>query len=482
MTGPELNNKIEVGNTLEETEKNLIAGLNLNAFDKPKEQENKNALRELIKNTAIKTIDLDENGKPKSKTLLEIADDFTTYVEKWDGWKLTAKQKNTNGETLVTPEYIKYIIANPKDNDLAYFIQKISTLVNYKTARLYKNDDIDAKEVKEDKMFGNQTKRALDWLKTWITNTASTEVNDWKKYEWKYISEDFLLWLISGKTDDTQKNSVLEKYNLQYKENKISPLDTYEFIDPNSNNYAVEKSPGNQGTETPGTEWKVETNENTTWDAAAIKEQLKWQWLDNDEDLINQITSKNYTYDSLEYNNMYITINKWIIAIYLDNKDFEAADKLGRNEKNKEDTNRWNTLRENKIKELLVSIDDTTITDSNKKIALKSVPWVFFKNTQELKSFIRWRNALIEKFAYASFMAEPFNISEKWNIYHEDKNGEKKYLEDYIWTKYADIKYIEDYKWDSEDYKAEVKKIVAYLNNMKCRDSKISIEWMTRPY
>jgi len=72
-----------------------------------------------------------------------------------------AKGNDDNGTALETPDYIKYIIANPKENDLAYFIQKISKLVDYKTARLYTETDLDADEVKEDKMFGNQTKRAL---------------------------------------------------------------------------------------------------------------------------------------------------------------------------------------------------------------------------------------------------------------------------------------------------------------------------------
>lgn len=555
MTPPELNNQIEVGNTMEDKEKSLIDSLRLDAFNADPKKENIDEFKDILKGTNIKVIIwVDTKGKETiaEKTLLDIANDFATYVEKWAWWTLKIWETNKAN----TPQWIQYIIDNPKNNDLAYLIQKVSALIEYQTAKAYTDKELDAVDVSIDRTFGNQTKRALAGLKAWIENDKDYKtIAQWEKYTGKYLDKKFIDWVISTQNTDEEKNDAISKYNLQYKESQILPAEWYVRIDPNSNNYAVIKSGTKQEEVTPQNSWKLDKYGNTVmiitdinqlpkdwegnykrnisekkmyqitvnkivydfwsnwrakseadkqmksseeiviainnqkekkedseeiWNREEIKKQLKW--LDNDETLINQIISKNYTYDSLEYNNMYITINKWIIAIYLDKKDFEAADKLGRNEKNKEDINKWNTLRENKIKELLDSIDDTTITDNNKKIGLKSVPWVFFKNTQELKSFIRWRNALIEKFAYTSSMEEPFKMSDKWNIYHEDKNGEKKYLEDYIWNKYADIKYIEDYKWDSEDYKAEVKEIVAYLNNMKCRDSKISIEWMTRPY
>jgi hypothetical protein len=475
---------IEVGNKLEDKESELIKGLSLEAFDKDSNKENIDEMKDVLKTTEINLITSAAGVIPETKealSLWDIATEFDKYVEKGEGWKLKVK------ESMKIPEWITYIIENPTNNDLAYLVQKIAELVEYQTAREYgEKDQMDAKDVWVDKMFGNQTRRALAGLKAWIENTATTEVAEWKSYEWKYIAKSFLEWLVSGQETDEKKNTALAKYNLQYKDGKIVPLDTYTFVDPNSSNYAVIKNSGNQGTETPGSWWTVETNENTTWDVATIKEQLKWQRLDNDEELIKEIVSKNYAYDSFEYKDIYyITIKKWTIAIYLDKKDFDVADKSGKNEKNKEDITKWNTLREKKIKELLDNIDDVTITDSIGKIGLEWLPWVFFKNTPELNNFKRWRKALIEKFAYASFMDTPFKISDKWNIYWDNNSSKRLFLEDAKdnrWKKYIDIKYVEDYKWDSKEYKVEAEKIVAYLNSMNCWNYKIPIEWIARPY
>jgi len=81
MGSPELNS-IEIGNTLEEAENLLIAGLKLEAFDVDNKKENKDELKAVLKDVKIKVSDVDKNGNKKEKTLSEIADDFTTYVEK----------------------------------------------------------------------------------------------------------------------------------------------------------------------------------------------------------------------------------------------------------------------------------------------------------------------------------------------------------------------------------------------------------------
>ena len=68
------------------------------------------------------------------------------------------------------PAWIKHIIENPQNNDLAYFIQKLSALIEYQTAKAYTADELTAVEVSIDKTFGNQTRRALIGLKSWIEN------------------------------------------------------------------------------------------------------------------------------------------------------------------------------------------------------------------------------------------------------------------------------------------------------------------------
>jgi hypothetical protein len=41
-------------------------------------------------------------------------------------------------------------------------------LIAYQTAKAYTENELEAIDVKEDKAFGNQTKRALAGLKNWI--------------------------------------------------------------------------------------------------------------------------------------------------------------------------------------------------------------------------------------------------------------------------------------------------------------------------
>jgi hypothetical protein len=82
MTPPELNNNIEIGNKLENAERSLIAGLNLDTFEGSSEKDKKEKLKDVLKGTKIKVSDIDAQGKKKEKTLLEIAEDFATYVDK----------------------------------------------------------------------------------------------------------------------------------------------------------------------------------------------------------------------------------------------------------------------------------------------------------------------------------------------------------------------------------------------------------------
>jgi len=77
---------------------------------------------------------------------------------------LKLKEQNQDN----TPAWIQYIIENPQNNDLAYFIQKLSALIEYQTAKAYTADELTAVKVSLDKTFGNQTRRALMGLKSWI--------------------------------------------------------------------------------------------------------------------------------------------------------------------------------------------------------------------------------------------------------------------------------------------------------------------------
>lgn len=237
MESPQLET-IEIGNKLEKAESDVINGLKLEAFDVDKDPKNNlDALKKTLKDTTINIITSAPDATKKTtekKNLIDIATQFDQYVEKGEGWKLKVKAWK-----LDTPEWIKYILENPKNNDLAYLVQKIAELVEYKTAKKYTDDQMKIDTVKDDMVFGNQTRRALTGLKNRIENDVPIAIDDWKTYTWKYIAWSFLEWLVSDKKNDIEKNTALVKYNLQYKDGKIVPLDTYEFMDPNSSNYAV---------------------------------------------------------------------------------------------------------------------------------------------------------------------------------------------------------------------------------------------------
>ena len=254
MEAPELN-KIEVGNNIENTELSLIRDLKVDAFDVNTNKENKEEMKEALKTTTINVITSAPDVTPKTKetkTLSEIATQFDQYVTQWEWWKLKVIEEKTD-----TPAWITYIIENPLNNDLAYLIQKLSGLIAYQTAKAYTENELEAIDVKEDKAFGNQTKRALAGLKNWIESEWDyTNVAEWLTYQGEYLDKTFIDWVISAQNTEETKNAALVKYNLQYVNGAIIPKDGYEFIDPYSNNLATKQSPT---TETTTETWTTET-------------------------------------------------------------------------------------------------------------------------------------------------------------------------------------------------------------------------------
>lgn len=285
-------NKIEVGDELETTELNLIADLKLDAFNANPDIEDIDELKTVLKTAKINVITSAKDAATETKeekTLSEIATAFSTYVEKKpEGWWLQLIEANKAD----APVWIQYIIENPKNNDLAYFIQKLSALIEYQTARAYTADELNAVEVSVDKTFGNQTKRALIGLKAWIENEWDYKnVAEGQTYTGKYLNKSYVEWIVStGKTDE-EKNTVLAKYNLQYVNEQIQPKDGYEFVDPYSNNLAVVQS--------------VKKD---------VNNQLKNQ-SDNQSDNIENYQSEKVVYDN--FNEEYLT---WLESILNNNK------------------------------------------------------------------------------------------------------------------------------------------------------------------
>lgn len=269
--------EIKINKELEESA--AIDSLTLKAFDEKGEKNDEAKLK-----AALKTTEITVDGENKPLTLAKIAEEFSNFVEKGDGWKL----KLIDAKSADAPTWIKNIVENPKNNDLAFFVQKLAGLISYQTAKAYTEEETEALAVGIDKTFGNQTKRALAGLKTWIENDATTEVADGKTFEWKFVQKAFLEWLISDKKDDKEKNTILAKYNLQYVDGQIMPLDDYKFIDPNSNNYAVEK-PGDvnkeQDANTENTDTKDKEKEQGQVQGAKVENTEEVQ--DNNDTIFN---------------------------------------------------------------------------------------------------------------------------------------------------------------------------------------------------
>ena len=242
MAGPEMS-KIEIGNELDTAELSVISDLKLDAFDTDKNTENNmDELKTALKSTKINLITSAKDAATKTteqKTLSDIAKDFATYIEKWEGRKLQLIEANKDK----APERIKYIVSEPKNNDLAFLVQKLAGLIEYQTALEYSNKEEYKiiKEVKNDKVFGNQTKRALAGLKTWIEsdNTTPDKITFLgEKAITKLIKENTKEW----KIDKTVLNTALNAYHLIFDDNnRVKPAEWYWFIDLNSNNYAVGK-------------------------------------------------------------------------------------------------------------------------------------------------------------------------------------------------------------------------------------------------
>lgn len=401
---------IEVGNTLTNVESSEITKLTVDSFDKDTKKDNTEEMKDALKTTQINVITSSPGVIPETKTSLslwDIATQFDQYVERGEGWKLKIKEWKTD-----TPEWIKYIVENPKNNDLAYVVQKLAGLIEYQTARFYTDVDIKIDTVKEDKTFGNQTRRALAGLKNWIEDTATTEVANSKTYEWKYIAKMFLEGLISDAKNDKEKNTALKKYNLQYKWKTIMPLDTYEFIDPNSNNYAVVKS---------------NTKSEVTSDETQTKENSKGEKV---EKPINQDVFSTYieqlqaNIDKTDYFKT-ITDTKLIQTLWIINGQKKKVRKLTLVENNYLYSNPYIGV---KITEAGKEYDQTfPVFKINLAEFTEKNPWWLWRKVDTLSFY---RN--IDK-----YMLEDINKKEKDKVQTDITSNYYKTVEQIKWKKYA---------------------------------------------
>lgn len=192
-------------------------------------------LKEALTSTCL-TVD----GEKWSKSMASLIEEFSAYVEESDGWVLKIKEGSKD-----TPVWITTMLSNVNNNDLAYFIQKVSNLLDYKVQKWY-GDVKESVQVSADKILGRQTKRALVWLKNWIQEDVATQDGKKEYKRMKFIDKKFLDGLVKDAATTAAKNDILKKYNLQWDEktNDFIPLDGYKRVDVYGSNYAVESTEG----------------------------------------------------------------------------------------------------------------------------------------------------------------------------------------------------------------------------------------------
>ncbi len=411
-------------------------------------------LKNTLKGTEIKIEWATEDKK--TMKLLDIATDFDKYVDKvkWS-WKLKLKDESNKNN----PEWIKNIIEKPANNDLAFFIQKVANLISYQTAFWYINsktkDELAAMDISPDKTFGNQTRRALAGLKTWIESTDR---------EKKYITMKEL-------NTFKDQNKLPEWIVYDAASGDYKAAEWYERIDPNSNNYAVIMK---------NTSWEYNEKKEVTYQRNDdnIKKQLQWSWLDNDNELMNNIKTKKYELDNFEYKWRFMIIKDGKISIYSNKTTYDNMIKQETADK------RWKS-KEKKIQEILLDLEKKTKNtrkDSSGNLLFENLPWVSFQNIDQIDKFKIDIIKIIRRWWYALENGnKPFNVSSNGNIYINTKNW-KIFIEDntIINGTVSNMKNIEEFKNNvSND---ELNNIVNFLNELNCRSAKEKFNDIAWPF
>lgn len=208
-------------------------------------------------------------------SIMEIANLFWKYVSQdGDGWKLNV-QEIPEWEDKQYEEALKTLVSSPIQSPLAYLIQKTSNFAKIQAQNGYgkESEANRLREIKEDKALGNQTRRALVWLKSWIEwwkideeKIPAMTVDE--VLQMKYISADLRDKLVAGGNEDVRH--LWEKAEWDDAE--------YEYKVPYTNNYALKKK------------WEEESQSYTGIDVS---------WLTSSRETINGLERDVYIIDDI---------------------------------------------------------------------------------------------------------------------------------------------------------------------------------------
>ena len=166
------------------------------------------------------------------KSVVEIAEAFDKAVEQdWSTWKIKVKE----GVAQEDKDLVEWFL-NEKWSSLAYLIQLSSQKASLQASRWYWKSNADKIiDVGADKVFWNQTRRALSWLREWI--------------EWDYTKNVEAMDVKSFKVEDVLKlkfisNALKTRIETEAKDENVKWLwsnGNYELKSKYTNNFALKE-------------------------------------------------------------------------------------------------------------------------------------------------------------------------------------------------------------------------------------------------
>lgn len=163
-------------------------------------------------------------------SIADISDAFYRATEQdWSTWRIKVKEWVTPDDNDLVGWFL-----NEKWSSLAYLIQLSSKHASLQASRWYWRSNADSViDVGVDKIFWNQTRRALSWLKEWI--------------EWDYTKDVESMDVKSFKVEDVLKlkfisKSLKEKIESEAEDQNVKNLwsnSGYELRSKYTNNYAL---------------------------------------------------------------------------------------------------------------------------------------------------------------------------------------------------------------------------------------------------
>lgn len=166
------------------------------------------------------------------KSVVEIAEAFDKAVEQdWSTWKIKVKE----GVAQEDKDLVEWFL-NEKWSSLAYLIQLSSQKASLQASRWYWKSNADKIiDVGADKVFWNQTRRALSWLREWI--------------EWDYTKNVETMDVENFKVEDVLKlkfisSALKTRIETEAKDENVKWLwsnGNYELKSKYTNNFALKE-------------------------------------------------------------------------------------------------------------------------------------------------------------------------------------------------------------------------------------------------